>query len=128
MAETHTRTPLFSVTLKDCRVETFMVGGAGGQHRDRTNSGVRITHEPSAAKGEATDSRSQLQNKKDAMRKLAAHPLFIMWVSAERRRLEGKQSAEDYVALEMATPSHLRVEVRDADSRWNVVDDSAVLK
>ena len=118
MAETPARTPLFSVTLKDCRVDTFMVGGAGGQHRDRTSSGVRIVHEPSGAKGEATDSRSQLANKKDAFGKLVKHPLFQFWIMEERRRLEGHQSAADYAAAEVADPRKIRVEVKDADGRW----------
>jgi protein subunit release factor A len=111
------RTPLFSVTLKDCRVDTFMVSGAGGQHRDRTSSGVRIVHEPSGAKGEATDSRSQLANKKDAFRKLVANPRFQFWI-LEERRLEGHQSAEDYAAGEVADPKKIRIEIKDADGRW----------
>jgi len=35
---------LFSVTIKDCKVETFSVSGAGGQRRDKKQTGVRITH------------------------------------------------------------------------------------
>ena len=39
-----TKHKLFSVTLDDCRVDTFCSGGKGGQHQNATKSGVRITH------------------------------------------------------------------------------------
>lgn len=35
---------LFSVTIKDCRVDTFTVGGNGGSGKDTSNTGVRVTH------------------------------------------------------------------------------------
>jgi protein subunit release factor B len=35
---------LFSVTMNDCDMQTFTVSGAGGQHRDKAKTGVRITH------------------------------------------------------------------------------------
>ena len=69
----------FSVKLSDCKVETFSVGGAGGQRRDKKATGVRITHEPSGAKGQCTDHREQLRNKKEAMRRLSNDPKFIYW-------------------------------------------------
>lgn len=38
------KTLLFSVTMADCEVSTFTVSGAGGQRRDKKETGVRVTH------------------------------------------------------------------------------------
>lgn len=35
---------LFSITMADCEMSTFTVGGGGGQRRDKKETGVRITH------------------------------------------------------------------------------------
>ena len=53
-----------------CRVETFRVSGPGGQHRNRTDTAVRLTHEPSGVTAQASERRSQLQNRHRALRRL----------------------------------------------------------
>ena len=72
--------PWLTVTLKDCRVETFRAGGKGGQNQNKRDTGVRVAHEPSGAVGEARDERSQLQNKKLAFRRMVNDPKFALWV------------------------------------------------
>lgn len=67
---------MFSVTVKDCEVQTFRCGGKGGQNQNKRDTGVRIIHHPSGARGEARDERSQLQNKRLAFKRMADHPLF----------------------------------------------------
>lgn len=71
-----TRQLMFSVTIKDCEVQTFRSGGKGGQNQNKRDTGVRIIHHPSGARGEARDERSQLQNKRLAFTRMANHPLF----------------------------------------------------
>jgi protein subunit release factor A len=71
---------LFSVTLKDCRVDTFRAGGKGGQNQNKRDSGVRITHKDSKAVGESREERSQLQNKRKAFRKMAESKQFQAWL------------------------------------------------
>ena len=71
-----TRQLMFSVTLKDCEVQTFRSGGKGGQNQNKRDTGVRIIHHPSGARGEARDERSQLLNKRLAFKRMADHPLF----------------------------------------------------
>jgi peptide chain release factor 1 len=54
----------------ELRVDTFRASGAGGQHVNKTESGVRFTHLPTGIVSESTDSRSQHKNREIAMQKL----------------------------------------------------------
>jgi protein subunit release factor B len=65
-----TKRKVLTVTAADCELQTFTSGGPGGQHQNRSQTGVRFIHHPSGARGEARDERSQLQNKKLAWRRL----------------------------------------------------------
>jgi protein subunit release factor B len=56
--------------LAECRVETFRAGGPGGQHQNKTESGVRLTHLPSGITVTARDSRSQHRNRQIALARL----------------------------------------------------------
>lgn len=58
-------------TKKDFRIDTFNTGGPGGQNQNKREMGVRIVHLPSGLSAESRESRSQLQNKKLAFRRLA---------------------------------------------------------
>ena len=54
----------------EVRVETFRAGGPGGQHRNVTDSAVRLLHLPSGVRVTAADSRSQHRNRETAFARL----------------------------------------------------------
>ena len=56
--------------LAECEETFFVAGGPGGQHRNKTESGVRLVHPPSGVTVTATERRSQLQNRGEALRRL----------------------------------------------------------
>lgn len=105
---------LFSVSIKDCEVQTFTVGGPGGGGKDTSNTGVRIVHPPSGAVGEGREERSQLANKRAAFVRLAKSPIFVAWC---KRKAAGLQNIDEVVDADMQ-PHNLKVEYRDEQGRW----------
>ena len=121
MSEPRKRKLLFSVTLKDCDVETFRGSGPGGQARNKVSSAVRITHRASGAVGQATERRSQHQNKVLAWERMANSKKFQAWNHVEAARRMGIKSTEERVDEAMA-PHNLKTEVLDEGSKWQPVE------
>lgn len=108
------RQKILSVSIHDCRVDTFRSGGAGGQNQNKRDTGVRITHAPSGAVGESREERSQLQNKRTAFTRMARSEKFRLWV-----KLQACNALLVDEAVERAMrPPNLRVEMRDERGRW----------
>jgi protein subunit release factor B len=58
--------------LGDCEIDRYRASGPGGQKRNKTESAVRLRHGPSGLAAHATESRSQHDNKREALRRLRA--------------------------------------------------------
>ena len=95
------------LTKKDFVMKTFKVSGAGGQRRDKVETGVEFRHPPSGATGRATESRRQSDNKKKAFERMAASPTFNAWLGLEHSR--AIHSIDSWVDSQMQ-PENLLVE------------------
>lgn len=95
----------------DLRTDTYRASGAGGQHVNKTDSAVRITHEPSGIVVQCQSERSQHQNRDHAMKMLRAK----LYEQEIQKRSQEKQAMEDSKA-DIGWGSQIRSYVLD-DSR-----------
>ncbi len=86
----------------ECDWQAFTAGGPGGQHRNKTQSAVRLVHLPTGVTVSAGERRSQLMNRNVALERLRAELKLLSFVpkprketrpsrSAKRRRVENKR-------------------------------------
>lgn len=92
-----------NINKADLRVDTFRSSGAGGQHVNKTESGVRFTHIPTGVVAESTDGRSQTKNRDIALNRLYAK-IYEMQrnrhestVAAARKSLVGSGDRSDKI-------------------------------
>jgi len=89
---------------RDCDVEFFVAGGPGGQHRNKVETGVRLTHRPSGLVVTATERRSQSANREAAFERMAeklearqrvrkARRATKPSAAAKKKRIEEKKKA-----------------------------------
>ncbi|MDI6758457.1 MAG: peptide chain release factor 1 [Candidatus Omnitrophota bacterium] len=82
-----------AIEPKDLRVDTYRSSGPGGQHMQKTDSAVRITHIPTGVVVACQDERSQIKNKNKAMRVLRAR-ILDMREQAEFKKLSQERKSQ----------------------------------
>lgn len=92
-----------NIRKEDLKTDTFRSSGAGGQHVNKTESGVRFTHIPTGVVSESTDGRSQIKNREIALQRLYAK-IYEMQrsehenkVAAHRKSLVGSGDRSDKI-------------------------------
>jgi peptide chain release factor 1 len=92
-----------NIRKDELKVDTFRSSGAGGQHVNKTESGVRFTHLPTGIVAESTDGRSQIKNREIAIQRLYAKIRDVQRtehenkIAAARKSLVGSGDRSDKV-------------------------------
>ena len=112
----------------DVRVDTYRASGAGGQHVNRTDSAVRLTHLPTNTVVQCQSERSQHQNKDRAFKQLRAK-LYELELQARRAEQQAVEDAKADIGWGSQIRSYVLDQSRVKDLRTNVerTDPNAVL-
>ena len=83
--------------LKECNVDTFRAGGKGGQHLNKTESAVRLSHLPTGTVVTCQDERSQYQNKRKCLLQLRGKLVALNYRPPKRIPTRKPRSAKEKI-------------------------------
>ena len=109
---------LFSVTSSDCDWKFQRGRGNGGQKKNKTDSACICTHRESGAQGYAEDSRSQLQNKQLAFKRMYETKEFKIWHKMEIAKRTGETAKIENNVDKMMEPRYIKVEGKNEQGLW----------
>jgi ribosome-associated protein len=98
--------------LSQCREEFYVAGGPGGQHRNKTATGVRLTHLATGARVTATERRSREQNRAAALERLRARLRLLSFVPKIRRPTRPTRRAAERRLAGKKRTAHIKSERR----------------
>lgn len=85
------------INMADVRVDTYRASGAGGQHINKTDSAVRMTHIPTGVVAQCQNQRSQIQNREQCLKLLRAK---LFELEQQKHAAEKAEMAGEYQAIE----------------------------
>ena len=106
--------------IAQCDVDRYRASGPGGQHRNKTESAVRLRHKPSGVTAIGEDSRSQAENKVHAVRRLRA---AIALEVREPVALEHWQPSPRLAALVAGGTAPLGARTRQTGEYWAAIGE-----
>jgi len=103
----------------DIRIDTYRASGAGGQHVNKTDSAVRLTHVPSGVVVQCQTQRSQHKNKDSAMKQLRAK-LFEIELKKQQQEMENLEASKADIGWGSQIRSYVLDSARIKDLRTGV--------
>jgi peptide chain release factor 2 len=107
------------VNPADVRTDTYRASGAGGQHVNKTDSAVRLTHEPSGIVVQCQNQRSQHQNRDKCWQMLRAR-LYEMELQKRQQEAQAKEDSKSDIGWGSQIRSYVLDDSRIKDLRTNV--------
>jgi ribosome-associated protein len=99
----------------ECDWDVFVASGPGGQHRNKTESGVRLVHRPTGITVTATERRSQHENKGHAIDRLRERLEQLAFVPKKRRPTKPTRGSQERRLTAKKQASQVKRQRRDKD-------------